>query len=184
MRKKWLIPIFIFILIFLICTAFAMAVYIRYPVRHLDTIRENAGEFEPTFILAVIMTESSFNEQARSHRGEQGLMQLMPQTAEDIAGRMGMTDFQPEDVWQPEINIAMGCFYLNRLHTLFGCPELALAAYNGGQGNVREWLSNPEYSRDGKSLNHIPFPETRNYLERVKSNQRIYEIILKVTGRS
>jgi len=179
--KKWFT---LALIVILTGTAGVMAVNIRYPVRHFDTIRENAGELEPSLILAVIMAESSFRERAESHRGAQGLMQLMPATAEDIARQMSMTSFQPQDVWQPEINIAMGSFYLNRLANMYGCVELALAAYNAGQGNVNRWLANPEFSGDGKSLSVIPFPETENYLRRVKQNQRIYNIILNMTGRA
>jgi len=171
------------ILIVLTAIAMVMAVNMRFPVRHLDIIRENAGELETSLVLAVIKAESSFREGALSRAGAQGLMQLMPATAEEMASHMGLTDFQPEDVWLPEINIAMGTFYLNRLVSQFGCIELALAAYNAGQGNVNNWLADPQFSADGESLDVIPFPETYNYLRRVRQNQRIYNIILTVTGR-
>jgi len=166
-------------------SAAVMVVSIRFPVRYLDIIHENAGDLEPALILAVIMAESSFRQSAESHRGAQGLMQLMPATAEEIAQQMGMTDFKPENVWQPEVNIAMGIFYLNRLKNIFdGNIDLALAAYNAGQGNVNNWLANPELSHDGKTLYSIPFAETYNYLRRVRFNQRIYEIILTLTRRT
>ncbi|MCL1862740.1 MAG: lytic transglycosylase domain-containing protein [Defluviitaleaceae bacterium] len=171
------------VIVILTVIAMAMAVNIRYPVRHLDIIRENAGELETSLILAVIHAESSFREAALSHAGAQGLMQLMPATAEEMASHMGMGDFQPEDVWLPEINISMGAFYLNRLVARFGCIDLALAAYNAGQGNVTAWLADPQFSADGESLDVIPFPETYNYLRRVRQNQRIYNIILTVTRR-
>jgi soluble lytic murein transglycosylase len=152
-------------------------------VRHLDIINENAGELEPSLILAVIRTESSFRENAVSRSGAMGLMQIMPPTAEEMARYMGIENFAPEDVWQPEINIAIGCFYLNRLVNQYGDIDLGLAAYNAGQGNVNSWLANPEYSKDGKTLDTIPFPETDNYLRRVARNQHIYNLILRVTGR-
>jgi soluble lytic murein transglycosylase len=180
MKKKYLIYAAVGILIIV---AAVFAVNFRYPVRYLDLIRENAGELEPSLILAVIMAESSFRESAESPVGARGLMQIMPATAEDIAARMGMTDFSPEDVWRPEINIAMGSFYLNRLYAMYGDVELALAAYNAGQGNVNRWLADPDFSSDGQTLNEIPFRETENYLQRVLQIQKIYEIILRVTGR-
>jgi len=180
MKKTWLM---VAVILALLGCAGIILINMRFPVRHLDVIRANAGELEVSLVLAVIMAESSFREDARSSAGAQGLMQIMPDTATDIAGRMGL-DFVPEDVWQPEVNIAMGTFYLNHLFEMFGCLELALAAYNAGQGRVNEWLSNPEFSRDGQSLDVIPFEETRNYLRRVRRNQRIYRIILAVTGRA
>ena len=177
--------IWVLILMAALClVAGIMLVNMRFPVRYLDIINEHAGGLEPSLVLAVIMAESSFRREAESHRGAQGLMQLMPATAQEIAEQMGMVDFSPEDVWIPEVNIAMGTFYLNRLKTLFGGNvELALAAYNAGQGRVNSWLANPEFSADGRSLDVIPFPETYNYLHRIRFNQRVYEIILTVTRR-
>ncbi|MCL1883179.1 MAG: lytic transglycosylase domain-containing protein [Defluviitaleaceae bacterium] len=179
--KKWFMLAFILVLS---VVAFAMAVNLRFPVRHLDIVREHSGELDDSLILAVIMAESSFRENAESHRGAQGLMQLMPATAEEMARHMGMENFHAEDVWIPEINIAIGSFYLNRLANMYGCIELALAAYNAGQGNVNRWLSDPEISGDGKSLDTIPFGETRNYIQRVNRNRRIYNMILTMTGRA
>jgi len=164
---------------FLIGIAGFMAVRTRFPIRHLDTITAHAGELEPSLVLAVIMAESSFNEQALSRVGAQGLMQIMPATAADIARRMGNADFQPDDVWKPETNIKMGMFYLNWLLERYnGDISLALAAYNAGLGNVDSWLANPEFSQDGLTLDVIPFPETYNYLRRIQQFQRIYRVLL------
>jgi len=170
--------------LFLIGVAGVLAVNMRFPVRHLDIIREHAGELDDALVLAVIKTESGFRENVESRAGAQGLMQLMPATAAEMAQQSGLADFQPDDVWLPEVNIRLGVFYLNRLMNLYGCIELALAAYNAGQGRVNGWLRDPEISPDGETLYAIPFPETYNYLRRVRRNRRIYEIILFVTGRA
>ena len=183
MKKKWIALAVIF---FLTIVAAVMAVNMMFPVRHLDVVRDNAGQLDVPLILAVIRAESSFRENAYSHAGAQGLMQLMAPTAAEVAQHMGL-DFKPEDVWDAEINIAMGSFYLNRLYSLFGCVELALAAYNAGQGRVKSWLADPKLSSDGVNLDDIgdiPFEETRNYVRRVIIFQNIYRIILWVTGRS
>lgn len=179
--KKRLAIASIFILTII---AAVMIVNMRFPVRHFDIVLENAGDLDPALILAVIKTESGFREDVQSRAGAQGLMQLMPATAEEMAQQMGLVDFKPEDVWNPEVNIALGSFYLNRLVNIFGCIELALAAYNAGQGRVNGWLRDPEISHDGVRLDAIPFPETYNYLRRVRRNRRVYEIILTVTGRA
>jgi len=164
---------------FLITLAGIMTISIRFPIRHLETITAYAGGLEPSLVLAVIMAESSFNEYALSRAGAQGLMQLMPATAADIARRMGNTDFAPQDVWNPEVNVKMGMFYLNWLLERYnGSIELALAAYNAGLGNVDSWLANPEFSTDGVTLDVIPFPETYNYLQRIQQFQRIYRVLL------
>ena len=161
--------------------ALGMAINARFPVRYLEIVNDNAGELDPSLILAVIMAESSFRPNAQSHAGAQGLMQLMPATAEWMAEQMGKTDFNPEDVWLPEVNIAIGSFYLNWLVRYYnGNKNLAIAAYNAGLGNVNRWLADPEFSSDGLNLDVIPFRETYNYLHRVQRNQRIYVEILRI----
>lgn len=177
MKVKMLI---FFIIVALLCVvAGLMAVRARFPIRYLDIIEANAGELETSFVLAVIMAESSFNSHAESRVGAQGLMQLMPPTAADMAARMGMADFEPHHVWKPEINIAIGTFYLNWLKTRYnGNLDLVLAAYNAGLGRVDTWLADPELSQDGITLDTIPFPETYNYLNRIRQFQLIYRILL------
>ncbi|MCL2378075.1 MAG: lytic transglycosylase domain-containing protein [Defluviitaleaceae bacterium] len=178
--KKWLFSVFI--LLILLSAALIMGVNMRFPVRYMHIIEANAGEIDHAVILAVIMAESSFRPYVQSRAGAQGLMQLMPATAEWIAGLMGKTDFDPETIWKPEVNIALGSFYLNWLKRRYnGDLGLAIAAYNAGQGRVNSWLADPELSSDGITLDTIPFPETRNYVERVEFNRRAYDIILRVT---
>jgi len=177
--KKFLITIFILLIL---CTAaLALGVSMRFPVRHMDIIEANAGDLDPTWILAVIMAESSFRPHAESHRGAQGLMQLMPTTAEWVAQLMGMEDFDPDNIWEPGVNIALGSFYLNWLKRYYqGDLTLAITAYNAGLGNVNNWLANPDFSSDGLTLDVIPFNETDNYLRRVTFNQRVYGVILRL----
>ena len=69
----------------------------------------------------------------------------------------------------------MGCYYLSYLINRYNDVDVALAAYNGGMGNVDKWLANPEYSSDGKTLSSIPFPETEKYVERVNKYEKIYK---------
>jgi soluble lytic murein transglycosylase len=154
-----------------------MGLRIRFPIHYFSSIsaHANTNGIDRSWILAVIMAESSFRPEAESPRGARGLMQLMPATATWLAGLKGMQDFKPEDVWKPDVNIALGSYYLKYLLNIFNDDmTLALAAYNAGQGNVRSWLDNPEYSADGKTLDVIPFPETHRYINRVQVNQRVY----------
>ena len=179
--KKWFISFFFLLILFI--GTLIVGINIRFPVRYMSIIEDNAGDIDPSWILAVIMAESSFRPHAESHVGAQGLMQLMPSTAEWVAGLMGMDDFEPHMIWDPEVNIALGSFYLNRLMQMYnGNLSLALAAYNAGQGNVNRWLADPDISSDGTNLDVIPFNETYNYLRRVTFNQRVYEIVLRFNG--
>ena len=185
MLKRHCKKIFILIAIILLgSVAMYMAVSTLFPVRYMNIIEANRGELDASLILAIIMAESSFNPDAESHAGAQGLMQLMPPTALDMAMRMGKTDFEPDDIWQPEINIALGTFYLNWLYSRYnGDITLILAAYNAGLGRVDRWLSDPEVSGDGRTLDVIPFPETYNYLNRIRQFHLIYRILLAAPFR-
>ena len=78
---------------------------------------------------------------------------------------------------EPDVNIHMGCWYLNYLINYFHDEDLALAAYNAGMGNVENWLKDENYSADGLSLEEIPFKETREYVKKVESAERIYEVL-------
>jgi len=92
--------------------------------------------------------------------------------------RIGHRGFQFRHVNDPEINIMIGTWYLDVLSQEFGGNlQLILAAYNAGSGNVHNWLNDKRYSKDGKSLSQIPFQETREYVDRVQDNIKIYQTL-------
>ena len=130
-------------------------------------------DLDPFLVKAVIRVESSFIPDAVSPVGARGLMQIMPATAEDLAGRMGI-DHHEDDLFSPAYNIRMGTFYLRLLIDYFGEQDTALAAYNAGRGNVGNWLRDPRYSSDGVTLHDIPFSETRHYVVRVNHYIEVY----------
>jgi soluble lytic murein transglycosylase len=140
---------------------------LRYPLRYEEIIKAHAEnyELEPAFLAAVINTESGFEPAARSSAGAIGLMQLLPETAEAIALRTGGGRFVVDDLYNPEINIRYGSWYLANLLDKYRDRRLALAAYHAGQGNVDRWQA--------RGLD-IQFPETRAYLERVERAERAY----------
>jgi len=152
-----------------------------YPVRYVSIINRYAEQhgLEPELVFAVIHAESRFNTNAVSVSGASGLMQIMESTAYWLAPQIGMYDFSYGQVFDPEINIRLGTYYLSTLIARYENIDVALAAYNAGGGNVDSWLGNPENSRDGRTLYHIPFPETRHYVRRVAQNQERYTIILR-----
>ena len=150
---------------------------ITLPLRHDDIIRQQAARkhVDPALIAAVIYTESHFRDQT-SHAGATGLMQLMPSTADYIAHKTGGTRFERTDLATPQINIAYGTWYLRYLLTKYhGNTVLALAAYNAGEGKVDEWWRAASARGETfKVAEHIPFPETRDYVHRVLTARTEY----------
>ena len=146
------------------------------PLHHEEAIRRQAHEkrLDPSLIAGVIYAESKFSD-STSSAGALGLMQLLPSTAHFIAGRSGGTAFTTEDLSTPEINIAYGSWYLRYLLDRYGDDEvLALAAYNGGMGNVDRWVAEARARGEALDVADIPFPETRAYVERVLDARREY----------
>ena len=145
-----------------------------YRLLYPDIVMEMSAEYQvdPYLVAAVIHCESSNNKEAVSPVGAMGLMQIMPDTGGWIAEKLEMKGFDQQQLFEPEINIRFGCWYLDYLSKKFnGNRTSVLAAYNGGPGNVEKWLADDRYSADGQ-LTDIPFPETERYIEKV---QRAYE---------
>lgn len=143
------------------------------PVAYNDYIVKYAKEndIDPYLVMAVIKVESNFVPEARSSYAA-GLMQLTEETAEWNAKDMGLKNY---DYLDPATNIRMGCHYLRHLIDKYENTDTALAAYNGGMGNVSKWLRDKDYSDDGVTLKYIPFPETRSYVEKVNTYWENYK---------
>jgi len=139
------------------------------PLAHEDIIRQQAGakELDPSLVAAVIYTESKFRD-ATSRAGARGLMQITPETARYIANLSGGTAFEQGDLATPQVNISYGAYYLRYLLRRYDQNTvLALAAYNGGEGNVDRWLAEASTSQRAFGKEQIPFTETREYVVRV-----------------
>jgi soluble lytic murein transglycosylase len=134
---------------------------LRYPLEYEQIVLGHARNYdlEPALLAAVIYEESRFDADARSDEGAVGLMQLLPQTARGIAERTGGSRFQVSDLLDPEINVRYGSWYLRHLIRKYGDVRTALAAYNGGQGNVDRG---------------VQFAETREYVEKVLDTRDAY----------
>ncbi len=116
---------------------------LRYPLRYEQIVRGHARNYrlDPALLAAVIYQESKFRADAKSSSGAIGLMQLRPDTAKGIAIRTGGSRFQTSDLYDPEINVRYGSWYLRHLLDKYQDEKLALAAYNAGQHNVDTWRS-------------------------------------------
>jgi soluble lytic murein transglycosylase len=140
---------------------------IRYPLHYSEYIRVHAKEhhLDPALMAAVIYQESKFQPRVESTSGAIGLMQLTPDTARGIAIRTGGNAFETSDLYNAEINIRYGAWYLDNLFAKYHDERLVLAAYNAGQGNVDEWRARGE---------DIQFAETRAYVSRVEHLKKVY----------
>lgn len=146
------------------------------PLAYTEIIREQARakHLDPALIAAVIYAESKF-EPRESPAGAQGLMQILPETAYYLAHLSGGSRFNAQDLATPSINVAYGSYYLRYLLDHYGGDEmLAVAAYNGGLGNVDRWVAAARAEGHALAASEIPFPETREYVQRVLSAQRDY----------
>ena len=149
---------------------------ITLPLRHEDVIRQQAADkgLDPALVAGVIYTESRFRDQT-SPAGAKGLMQITPATAKDIARKSGGTAFELGDLSTPQVNISYGTFYLRYLLDRYsGNETLALAAYNGGEGNVDRWIDAATQRGESFEVADIPFRETREYVGRVQDAEREY----------
>ena len=149
---------------------------IVYPFPYRDAVAREAQArgLDPHFVAGVIRQESLFHAPIMSSSGAVGLMQLMPPTAREVAGSLGIV-YSPEVLTDPETNIRLGTTYLAQMTSRFGArPEAVLSAYNAGPGRTRQWQQIAAYRDPDVFLEHIPFPETRNYVRRVQQYARVY----------
>ncbi|HSQ89215.1 lytic transglycosylase domain-containing protein [Romboutsia sp.] len=179
-KKRILIILSIFMILFAAFLAERKIIHkIIYPKKYSEYVTEYAKEFkiDENLVYSIIKAESKFKEDAISYKSAKGLMQISDITRDWAIEELELDEI---DIFNPEINIRIGCWYLNKLYKEFGKLDLVIAAYNGGSGNVNKWLSNNNYSRDGNKLYNIPFKETSNYVQKVKKN---YENYNKIYGK-
>lgn len=177
-RRKGLI-IFAVLAVILAAAAFSAFSVIRmlYPMKYPELVSRYSEQYDldPYLVTAVINVESNFRPDVVSHKNAIGLMQISEKTGKWAADKLNLENYSSDDLYDPETNIRLGCWYLSTLYNQYGDMELALAAYNGGSGNVNQWLRDESLSPDGKTLNRIPFPETDNYVKKVRKNYAVYK---------
>jgi soluble lytic murein transglycosylase len=157
--------------------------HLTLPLAYQGIIRHQASakSLDPALIAAVIYAETRFDART-SPTGAEGLMQIEPTTAEFLARRSGAVNFTVSDLATPAVNIAYGSYYLRYLLDEFAksgqsplaTEILALAAYNGGDANVQRWLASVQAEGRNFTVNDIPFPQTRAYVEKVLNVQQQY----------
>ncbi len=155
-----------------------LGVQTLYPLQYTELVEENADAFEidEQLLYALIKTESGFDKDAVSSVGAKGLTQITPETFRWLQTKTG-EEYDEDALFEPEISVYYGAYFLDMLLDEFGNIETAVAAYHAGRGKVNEWLADPRYSSDGESLDNIPYDDTSAYVKRVMRNIEIYNEI-------
>lgn len=150
---------------------------ILYPFPYREMVAAEARErgLDPFMAAAVIRQESSFKPRALSRAGAMGLMQVMPSTGAGLAAGEGISGWDRELLFNPEINVHLGTRFLaSELRRWDGDPVLAFIAYNAGPGRARRWRTFPEFRDRELFTERIPFAETRDYVKILTRNVAIY----------
>ena len=148
-----------------------------YPVMYRAELLRSAKtlNIDPRFVLAIMKQESSFRANAKSPSAARGLLQLVFDTALKYNKKAGYAKLDPDDLYQPSINIAIGSAYIADLKSEFGGLYEAIAAsYNGGEDNAARWLNRSKPKDAGVFTSEVGFAETKNYVYKVMSNYRVY----------
>lgn len=138
------------------------------------------NQIDPFLVAAIIKNESGFNHKAVSPVGAIGLMQIMPDTGEWIAKQMGLKDYTKDSLYQTQMNIRMGCWYVGELDDEFKHNmALIMIAYNAGRGQTKEWMKINNWSFDFNDPSKIPYPDTREYVQKVLYDRDKYYLLYK-----
>lgn len=157
-----------------------VAVLEAHPMQYRDLIERYCAQYnlQPAFVSAIILNESSYNTLAESRVGARGLMQLMPDTAQWIAHKLGLDEtYHVDQLYEAETNIRFGCWYLSYLSRQFaGDPVTVAGAYHAGQGEITGWLG--DGGRAGAlTLDAMPDGPTKVYAGRVTRDYAIYDAL-------
>ncbi|MGF7056525.1 soluble lytic murein transglycosylase [Brassicibacter mesophilus] len=181
--RRFLILVIIILAIFVAASNFKWIGRILYPVNYGEYIIDFSEKYDvdPFLVSAIIRVESKYYKDAISHKGARGLMQVAPITGKWACQEIGIDNYSDELLFDPKINIEIGCWYLSKLFKQFNDDtELVIAAYNGGSGNVSKWLKDKRYSVDGEKLDNIPFKETELYVKKVLKSYAIYSRLYEI----
>jgi soluble lytic murein transglycosylase len=150
-----------------------------YPAPHEETLLRAARGtgVDPSLVLGVMRRESSFRPAVRSGAGAEGLLQLLPATAERVAAVLGIPAGVGARLADPETNVALGAHYLALLLSRFGDPAVAVAAYNAGPRPVAEWAAARRGMPIDAWVESIPYRETRQYVKIVLSEWDVYRAL-------
>lgn len=152
----------------------------RTQINYQDQIKKYSDKYnvDPLLTAAIVKVESDFDNDAQSHQNAKGLMQLLDETAKHSAEVIG-EKYYPEKLNDIDYNLNLGVGYYDYLFKYYNNKELALAAYNGGVGNVDKWIDEGLLNKDDPDISKIPFNETRQYVTKILSNYNVYKTFYK-----
>lgn len=176
MRKIILILITIIFVLLVILLNFKNIQKLIYRQDYSEYVERYAKEYnvEPLLIYSIIKAESNFDDEAVSGKGATGLMQLMDNTAKEIATNESLEYVSNESLFDPETNIKLGVKYFADLIAIFKNEAVALAAYNAGMGTVQGWIDKGTIKADGSDIENIPYNETNMYVRKILNDYGIY----------
>ena len=176
MRKIILILTAVVIVLLIILLNFKNIQKLIYRQDYAEYVEKYAKEnnVDPLLIYAIIKAESNFDDEAVSGRGATGLMQLMDNTAKEVATNEMIEYVSSESLFDPETNIKLGVKYFANLIEIFNNNAVALAAYNAGMGTVQGWIDEGIIKADGSDIEHIPYNETNMYVRKILKDYDIY----------
>lgn len=179
MKKRLLLLILIVLVIIIIAINYKNILKISYKTSYNNYVEKYSEEYkiDPLLIYAIIKAESNFNSDAISSKGACGLMQLMDNTAKEVAENNVMEYESGVTLYNAEKNIQIGVAYFAGLLKEFENTNVALVAYNAGSGNVNNWIKNGIIKSDGSDIENVPFKETNMYIRKINRDYKVYKMI-------
>ena len=184
-NKKILIVGIIVLMIIVFLVVFKDKILkIIYPKTYKEIVSVYADKYnvDENIIFSVIKAESNFENNAVSHKDALGLMQIMEETAKDVATKYDINidlNNTEQEILNVQNNINIGTKYLSVLIEKYQNIELAVAAYNAGTGTVDKWIEKGTIKEDGSDIENIPYKETNNYVRKILRNYNVYEELYK-----
>lgn len=151
-----------------------------YRTDYSGLIEKYSAEFgaDPALVYSVIKVESNFDPAAHSEVGAIGLMQIIEDSFDWVAWRLGREDLSFEDMYTPEYSIMFGCYMLSYLYDRYGSIELTAAAYHSGMGKVDKWIESGEMPKENATYEDIPGKKTSHYVKKIVRAYKHYSDIL------
>ena len=149
----------------------------RQKIAYQDEIKKYSEKYnmDPLLIASIIKVESDYDNGAHSNQNAKGLMQLLDASAKHSAELIG-EEYYPDKLKDVDYNLNLGVGYFNYLYKYYNNVDLALAAYNGGIGNVDKWINDKKIDKHDPDSTKIPVEETRQYVIKINSNYDLMKV--------